>query len=188
MGNEAPHQSMRFDLSDLGLLDGSADHEFDVITRCAVFVLHVRAVYFTVLDEMTGSVLRRSQHVRDQRYAMPERSLFGGSICAHVVGANKLISTEDVGATEEFGQLTDSDAVPFTSFLSAPVHGPAGEPVGALTAVCARPRVWTTIERGDIRDHAHLLSRHILLRASLETLKRVSRERDELKQVPRFRN
>jgi hypothetical protein len=62
------------------------------------------------------------------------------------------------------------------------------EPIGCLVVMSNVPRKWAELERMELRDQALLLSRYVLLRASLETLKRMSHEREALLQVQRYQN
>lgn len=65
-----------------------------------------------------------------------------------------------------------------TAYLGAPVRGPVGEILGVLCAMRTHEHYWTRHQRRVICDFAFLLSEQILLRAALETVKLMARERN----------
>jgi GAF domain-containing protein len=73
-------------------------------------------------------------------------------------------------------------------FAGTPVFGPHSEVVGVLAAITLKPRHWLPQDSEILRNHAHLLSEHIMLRAALETIKLMARERSSISAVIRPRN
>lgn len=61
------------------------------------------------------------------------------------------------------------------SCLGTPVHGPAGEPIGVLTALKKSPYAWTTAQAEALEGFAFLTSQQIMLKASFETLRLMKR-------------
>lgn len=183
--NSAP---ARFDLGDLGLLDGTSEREFDVITRNAGVILQSSASLFCLLDEPRSSVFIRSRHIPRGSSLLPDKYAQHQSMFARIIARNKSVKIADLAEVAEFGDAFEPSVLPFKSALIEPVYGPAMEPIGCLAVLSNVPRKWAELERMELRDQAHLLSRYVLLRASLETLKRLSRERDALSKAQRYHN
>ena len=178
----------RFDLEDLGLLIGSTEREYDIITRNAGMLLHTSAAMFCVLDEGQSSVFVRSRFMPRCRDLLPDRFGRDGSMFAKMIEKSEPVRLIDLSEHHEYEGSFEPSVIPFKSVLSSPVYGPARETIGALVVLCSIPRRWSDLEQQELADLAHLVSRHVMLRASLETLKRMSREREALFDVPRFRN
>ncbi|NNJ66687.1 MAG: hypothetical protein HKP54_01490 [Boseongicola sp.] len=178
----------KFDLGDLGLLGGTTERELDIITRNAATLLQGSASLFCLLDEPRASVFVRSGHFPRGDVALPQKYPLSRSLFARFIERNQSVRVTSLAELHEFGDTFEPSAMPFKSALSEPVYGPAMEPIGCLVVMCNLPRKWAELERIELRDQALLLSRHVLLRASLETLKRLCREREALAQVNRYRN
>ncbi|MBT8460589.1 MAG: hypothetical protein HKP37_10060 [Boseongicola sp.] len=189
MGDESINlERTRFDLSDLGLLSGETEREFEIVTRNAGIILQGCASVFCLLDAAHSSVFLRSSFVPRGRRLLPERLERSNSLFARIIEANKCVRIADVGDHPELDGTVEASFLSYKSVLSEPVYGPAREQIGALVVLSNVPRKWAELERRELRDQALLLSRHVLLRASLETLKRMSREREAFSKVGRFRN
>ena len=178
----------RFDLADLGLLDGPGEPDFDVATRLAANGLKATGSVFFMSDTRTSSIFIRSRSAGQIRDPLPERFSSNGSLFAVMVEGMKTFRIDDVSAHPELSTSIEAQKGRFRSALIAPVFGPARETVGGLAVLGSAPRQWTEMEVIELRDYALILTRLIMLRASLETLKRLSAEREALAQVTRFRN
>ena len=187
MGDESISlERARFDICDLGLLDGATEREFDIITRNAGIILQGSASIFCVLDPARAAVFLRSSYAPRGDLILPERFAISQSLFAQLINAGRSCRIANIGEHPEFEDCFEPTALPFRSALSVPVYGPAREQIGALVVLSDMPREWDELERIELADQAHLLSRHVLLRASLETLKRVSRERTSFSNAQRF--
>lgn len=178
----------RFDLGDLGLLDGTTEPEFDIITRNVCLILQGSASLFCLLDGQHSAVFVRSRYIPRGSSLLPERYALHHSMFARIIEGNKGVKIIDLADASDFGNAFEPSVLPFKSVLTQPVYGPAMEPIGCLAVLSNVPRKWAVLEQMELRDQAHLLSRYVLLRASLETLKRLSRERDALSQAHRYQN
>ena len=178
----------RFDLGDLGLLDGASERELEVITRNAGVILQGSASLFCLLDEPHSSVFIRSRYIPRGSSLIPDTYAQHHSMFARIIERNKGVKITDLAEAAEFGDAFEPSVLPFKSVLCEPVYGPAMEPIGCLAVLSNVPRKWAELERMELRDQAHLLSRYVLLRASLETLKRLSQEREALARVQRYHN
>lgn len=178
----------KFDLGDLGLLCGTTEREFDIITRNAGVLLQSSASIFCLLDEPRSSVFVRSRHIPHGDHSLPEKYSLSNSMFARIIERNQSVRITDLTDLSEYSDAFEPSILPFKSVLSEPVYGPAMEPIGCLVVMSNVPRKWAELERMELRDQALLLSRYVLLRASLETLKRMSVEREALLQVQRYQN
>jgi len=181
-------QKARFDLGDLGLLDGGTEREFEIITRNAGVMLQGSAAFFCVLDDARSSVFMRSRFLPRGGELLPDQYARSDSMFAQIIERDKSVRIVDLGEHPEFDDTFEPSVLPFKSVLAEPVYGPAREPIGALLVLCSVPRKWAELERIELRDQAHLLSRQVLLRATLETLKRMSQERTKKPHAHRFHN
>ena len=178
----------KFDLRDLGLLSGPAEREYDIITRNAGIMLQASAAVFCALDVNRASVFLRSHHLTRECNLLPDALDQSTSLFASAIESGQSMRIVDLDAHAEFAANIEPAKLPFKGLLSEIVHGPAGEPIGALIALSNVPRKWAELERLELQDHALLLSRHVLLRATLKTIKCISQERDKAVPIPRFHN
>ena len=189
MGSELqdPNEK-RFDLADLGLLDGPAERDFDVATRLATHGLKATSAVFFMSDVRTSSIFIRSRSAGQIRDPLPDRFSSNDSLFAAMIDRMKTLRIDDITAHPEFSGSPEVLEGRLSSALIAPVFGPARETVGGLAVFGSKPRKWTELDVIELKDYALILTRLIMLRASLETLKRLSAEREVLSRVTRFRN
>ncbi|QMU58953.1 MAG: GAF domain-containing protein [Boseongicola sp.] len=168
---------LSFNLSDLGLLDGRADREIAIIVRNAALILRVPTVTFFVEDRNAARLFLRAYSGWNQAYRIPDELPLRGSLTAEVVESGESTMLIDLVRGGEFATTPEVCLLSAGSFLAVPVAGPAGETIGVMAAFTREPQRWSHTDKAELMDQAHLLSRHILLKASLQTLKFVSRER-----------
>ena len=189
MGDESINlERTKFDLFDLGLLGGESAREFEIVTRNACIILQGCAAFFCLPDYAQSSVVLRASYVPRGKGRLPDKIEQSQSLFAGISQAQRSIRIADISAHPEFENSLETSVLPIKSLLSAPVYGPAREHIGALIVLSNVPREWAELERMELKDQAHLLSKQVLLRASLETLKRMSRERTAFSSIARFRN
>jgi PAS domain S-box-containing protein len=142
-----------------GLLGGE-DEAFDRFTRLATRALGVPISLFSLLTadrQLTGSIAGAPD---------PGELELDASICQHVVRSDDVLSVDDARAHP---LLRDNRAVTelgVVAYLGVPVHTPDGQPVGALCAIDAAPRVWTGEDREALGELATLLESELRLRIS----------------------
>jgi GAF domain-containing protein len=186
---EIPHRSdARFDLEDLGLLDCGTDREAQIVVRHVGLALHVQCVGFFVADESRGVLLLRAKHSLSDACKVSGPLPLAGSLAADIIENDRILEITSITDDEDFAQSVEVRSLSVMAYLGVPVHGPAGETLGVLGAISRTPRPWSPIDRTELREAAHLLSRHVLLKAALRTVKLLSRERDVFRDVRQFRN
>lgn len=162
----------QFTLEDLGVLDSKPDPTFDAILHLTGGGLPHAQLAFLVADEARGSILVRcSASGWVARRGVPTLPLVG-SLTDYVLHVNRTITDKDLGPC--MASLPEVRFYDAPRVIAAPVHGPAGEPIGALAAFAACPALADGTERAQITQGAYLLSQRIMLRAALETVKRMS--------------
>ena len=175
-----------FNLRDIGVLDGSPDSVFDGIVRLAGNVVSAERAVLLVGDDDTDTLLVRASW-GETTGELPIRTLLArNSITSDVRRSGAVVAiTGDMNAQSG---LQEARAFGMRSFLAAPVHGAAGETIGALVVMRLFPRRWQDSAKCALTDLAKSLSRDILLRASLATLRLISEENLRLQRERQFRS
>ena len=107
--NSAP---ARFDLGDLGLLDGTSEREFDVITRNAGIILQSSASLFCLLDEPRSSVFIRSRHIPRGSSLLPDKYAQHQSMFARIIARNKSVKIADLAEVADLEMLSNHRSFP----------------------------------------------------------------------------
>lgn len=188
MGDESLNAKLRFDLADLGFLDGQVDREVKTLVRSAALQLHASSATFLLLDSPELSLFRRATYGVQDCGDLPKYFKYAGSLASEVIDANRTLDFANLADDEAHRNAAEIKYLNAMSYIGAPVYGPAAEPVGVLFAVNRTPNVWTKMNHSDLKEIGHLLSRHILLKATMQTLKLVSRERHLMYPLSQFKN
>lgn len=176
MGLKKQKVGRQFGLDELGILDGPTLRGAETVVKMAETVLQVRRTAFLVFDDLSASIsVRICSALQYVSRNMPAT----GSLCSQIRSERQTLAFKD---TCWDGTLTpERRNLGAVSFLGAPVFGPTCEPVGVLAAIELSQRSWTRAECRKLDDLAHLISQEIMLRASVETLRIMSEERDWMK-------
>lgn len=188
MGIESLRSRQTFGLEELGLLDTTPVKAIDTATRLFSNAIQAPTVAFFVFDDRSSSLVIRSVISNvDQRTGW----LGGGnatSLCSMVRDEVCPISIDDTSTRSDVQYAIERKRYGAVGYLGAPVIGPHSEVVGVLAAMTSTPRPWTRLDHSIAQDHAFIMSEQVMLRAALETLKLMARERAMFSAISQSRN
>ena len=188
MGIESLRPRKTFGLEDLGLLDTTPLRPIDTIVRLFAGTIQVSTVSFIVFDDRSSSVVIRSVHSNvDQRTGQVSRGN-STSLIDLVRDEASPISIGNLSTRDELQYAVERKRYGAVGYLGAPVFGPTGEVAGVLSAMTSVPHRWTRQDQQLTQDHAFLLSEQIMLRAALQTVRLMSRERAIISGANRSQN
>lgn len=183
MGIHAPDDKNRFTLGDLGILNGEGDAVFTTIAGLVekMFSGTSAAMLFSD-EELRRSIVRATGPLAAVRM---DRRVFlrRGSLTEKVCLEDRVIVSDGDPASWS-PEMPELMRFRFAAFLAAPIHDPAGRAVGMLAAFSGRARRWSTDDISAISELADLASQRIMLKAALETVKRISREQIGFSALP----
>lgn len=178
MGIESLHPRQTFGLEELGLFDGVPSKPIDTVVGLLSGIVDCAGVAFVVFDDRAAMLIVRAVSGMSRFRKGRFRQTSEWSALRQVREEAATVTLEDL-VHEDSGYLSfERRAFGAVGFIGAPVFGPHGEIVGVLCAMTDTRRRWTKAERKCVTDHAYLLSEHVMLRAALETVKLIARERD----------
>lgn len=172
MGVEKHSAGRRFDLRDLGVLEGPPLRGAETVVNLAVDLLNTDRVALLIFDDATGSVFARA--VSDGRQAS-EMLPMSSSVASLTRGESLPVAISDV--QQELPDAMERTCLGGVAVLSVPVFGPDIPPAGTLVAIERTPREWTKRDIRQMENLAYLVSQEIILRASFATLRIISRDR-----------
>lgn len=175
LGAENNSERSRFDLRDLGLVGGPPLRGADTVTKLAADLLRTDCVALLIFDDVASSIFARA--VSDGRTCTRMLPL-ATSIAEMTRSEGHAIVMSDVVA--EMPEAMEAEAFEARAILSVPVFGPDIPPAGVLAAIQCEPRDWTAEDLTRMENLAYLVSQEIILRASFETLRIMSRDTSEM--------
>ena len=162
----------KFDLRDIGVLEGPPLKGALTIVHTAAALLEVPMAAFLLVDQEKSRVSVR----------VCTSILYAGVDFSSSGSVTNLTRTENT--TQHVSDMQNEDPLPpeaislgAAALIAAPVYGPGREAIGALAAVQKTPRRWTYDEVKKLEEQAYLISQEILLRASIQTLQIISSEK-----------
>lgn len=159
----------RYDLTELGLLEGPPLKASKIVTEAAWENLGTSSVAFLVFDESCGEVIVHSaaQWIKPgTRYPIHTSALAEIRDGLMTFGISEL--------RKGYANASETKVLNMRAMLAAPVLGPDMAPVGALVAFDTKLRIWTDPERKRLENFAYLITQEIILRASFATLEIMS--------------
>lgn len=172
MGFEARGTQEKFDLSDLGLTTVGRDAAFDGICRLAARSMMASVAVLCIGDPTEGRLVIKGGF--GLNHGLSRKGIFqlGTTLIETVLDKPKLMRV--AGIAPEDRTYAEMAALRAESVLAVPVHGPAGEPIGMLAVLDHEPRTWTDEDVRLVRESGRIVTRQVLLKAALETLKRMA--------------
>ena len=187
MGIESLHPRLTFGIEDLGLLDAAPSRPVDTIVGLCADAVRPAAVAFFVFDDVSASLVVRS--------ASGSGGVRPGMLSVHRGAASAIVREElaplpisDLGQHPDTMLAAERRQFGAVGYLGAPVFGPAGEAIGVLAAMTMFEHAWSRRERDLVQEYAFLLSEQIMLKAALQTVKLMARERATYGAPRRFCN
>ena len=160
-----------YTLEDLGLVGGPPDPVLNHLVKMASRVCGVQAGMFNIRDETTSTIFCQAHCCLEGWYEdvfeIPEESSLTSLVCEQ----NMIIAVEDARTDPRVSDGCGAVRLRFRAMMGAPILGPDSAPVGALTVCSPHPKAWTDRERDSLRSMAVLGSQHVMLRATIATLK-----------------
>lgn len=166
-----PHARVkrRYDLTELGLLEGAPLKGSKIVTETAWEVLQTASLAFFVFDETSAEVIVHSavgRIVPETRYPIYSSALAGLREDLVTFGVSDLETS--------FPDARETQLFKMQAMLAAPVLGPDMAPIGALVAFDTDLREWTDQDKKRLDNFAYLVTQEIFLRASFATIEIMS--------------
>lgn len=155
-------------LDTLQLVDSPPEEVFDKHTRLVSNFLKVPVALVSLVEEEKDRQYFKSEIGLSGAWKSKRQTPLSHSFCKHVKRDNRTLVVSDA---PNDARVCKNLAIPdlgVRAYLGAPIHGPAGEPLGALCAIDAKERPWSEREIEGIVDLAACVSDQIKLRASLQ--------------------
>jgi GAF domain-containing protein len=180
LGIEPLRKKETFGLEDLGLLDATPHKSHDTIVGLcagALGVTDATIVAFIVFDDCASRLFIRALVGDTPLNSGEVHGRAEASVSSHIRDTSEPVAISNLALRPDTLQSTERQVLGAAAYLGAPVHGPMGETLGVLCAMRPTEHHWTRHQRKVLCDFAFLLSEQILLRAALETVKLMARER-----------
>ena len=152
------------ELLRLGLLDTAPEDAFDRVTRKLARIFDVPIALISFLD--TEREFFKSQVGLPDDLAATHSMPRTGSICGHVVASNEVLVVEDLARDRRFSNHALLKERKFRFYAGVPLRSPAGQPVGTLCILDARPRQMTEREKRLLQVIAEEVTEQIALRTA----------------------
>ena len=172
MGLEKQKARHAFGLQDLGLVEGPILRGAGTVLTLLNEVVAASASCLLIFDDMSGTLVARMCHGHlFSRSKLP----LSNSVASMIREDNNTYATSDLA--RDFPGSVEAEHFDARAFMATPVYGPETEPLGVLAAINYGQHDWSRLEQDKLDSLAHLVSQEIVLRASLETLRIMSKER-----------
>lgn len=172
-----------FTLNELGLVDAPPEDSFDNLTKLTTQLLGVPVSLVSVVDSAGDRQFFKSQVGLTGHWASERQTPLSHSFCQHVVARNCPLVINDA---REQDLVRDNLAIRdlgVIAYLGMPIYGPAGNPIGAMCAICDEPRSWSNDDQDKLAMIANCVTDQIRLRASLKTSELLRQEQREFTSV-----
>ncbi|MXQ08479.1 GAF domain-containing protein [Alphaproteobacteria bacterium GH1-50] len=164
-----------FEFRDLGLVDGPADPVWCSIVRLSAELTGVRFGKLTVFDRACDRIVVRAAH----GFAAEDLGHFKDPpsfpLCRRIIAEQRLVGITETHEDPEMLKSPFIERYSVRSYLGAPILDPANTAIGTLCVFDDKPRLWSHRQREQIGEMAHLVDQSILLKASLATIRLLSR-------------
>ena len=133
-------------LEELGLVDAPAESEFDNLTRLASSLLGAPVSLLSIVQLERDRQVFKSQTGLGGPASEAGQTPLTHSFCRHAVEADATLVVPDATAHPLVRDNPSIEELGVAAYLGAPVHGPAGRPVGALCVIEPVPREWSALD------------------------------------------
>ncbi len=147
-----------------GLLDGSGKEQFGLSTELVRAMLDVPIAIISIVDE--DRQVFAGHCGLPQPWATLGETPMTHSFCQHVVAGNAPLVVNDATLHDLVMQNEAIGELGVIAYLGVPIALPTGELVGALAAIDAKPRNWTTRDRKSLEALAKIVEKEIALAIS----------------------
>ena len=165
---ENPAQSSEsYTVEELSLVDAEPLEGFDAITRVAIRLFGVPVALVSIVEEEKDRQFFSSQQGLPEPWASERQTPLSHSFCQHVKRTNKPLVVCDA---RNHPLVRDNLAIPelgVIAYLGVPIHGHAGNPIGALCVIEGTKRQWTEDDEALLGDLGRCVNDEIQLRAAL---------------------
>ena len=164
----------RFSIDELGLCDAADQGGLLHITRLARQVFSATMALVGVFEEEQDRQILVSGQGMPADWEEVGWIPLSKSFSQFVRRDAAPLAVDDKDSHPMGAHLADLEALPYRSYLGAPIFGPLGEALGALCVTDTKTRHWTSKDIAVMRDLAHCVTDAILLRAALNMSQPVS--------------
>ncbi|MEM7718360.1 MAG: GAF domain-containing protein [Pseudomonadota bacterium] len=169
MGFAHTRVKRRYDLTELGLLEGPPLKASKIVTEAAWESLKSTSVVFFVFDDTCGEIL---VHAAAHQIKLGNRYPIYTSALPEL--REDLVTVNVPNLKISYADSIEAKVLKMAAMLAAPVLGPDMSPIGALVAFDRNARDWTEQERERLENFAYLVTQEIILRASFATIEIMS--------------
>lgn len=166
--NHARQQRAEADnvIYSLGLVNSGPEAEFDKFTRLVANVLSVPVALVSIVEEPKDRQFFKSQVGLQGHWAEDRQTPLSHSFCQFVKRDNRPLIVENAPTDVRVcGNLAIPD-LGVRAYLGVPIHGPDGEPIGALCAIDSQRRTWRDTDVDLMVDLAACVTDQIRLRSA----------------------
>lgn len=154
-------------LHDIGLLDQQETIAFDTLTRLAGEMIGAPVTLVSIVMPDEDRQYFKSAAGLAEPWLSRRQTPLSHSFCKHVRASDKPLIVQDarqVPLVAQNGAVADLGVIAYAGF---PLHGPAGNAIGAFCAIDGTPRDWTEDHLRVIAEFAAITDDQIRLLAAL---------------------
>ena len=154
-------------MSDLGVVDGPvfAPQDFDELSALTQDALNVDVALVSIVENELDRQFFAGQVGLGAPWCDSRQTPLSHSFCQYVKASAAPLIVQDAREDDLLKTNRAVDVLGVIAYLGVPIHDPAGAPIGALCAICSRPRKWTDHEQSILTKIAKCVDKEIVLRA-----------------------
>ncbi len=160
-----------YTLEDLWLVGGPPDPILSHLVKMSSRACGAESAMFNIWHKDRSKIQCQAhcclEAGRAEIFPIPERFSLTRLVCQR----NMVVAIDDALEDDRVSRGCGANELEFRAMMGAPVLGPDGEPVGSLNVCSKQPKTWSDVERDSIFSMAALASQHVLLRATIATVK-----------------
>ena len=170
-----PMPSDSYTLADLGLFTGDREQVYETTVDLVLASLNVPIALISVIDQNLPRQFFKAHRGLPEFYASKNETPISLSVCETVKETNDNLVIQDMRLDIMFADHPSISELGVHAYLGSPIHGPVNDPIGALCAIDHVPRTWKQADLDLLTGLALIVSRQILLHASLKTINLITK-------------
>ena len=170
---------MRFGLNEMGILGGPTPRGIPSVVELFRRCLNAKSAHLFIFDDERGELFVRASADPRRSTAVAKHLPSANSASARARHGRRTVYFKDLSA-HPLETSAEHRVLGAKSFAGSIVSGPDSQPIGVLGAIDPEVKYWTVHETKRAEEMAYLINQQIMLRAALETLRIISRERSTI--------
>ena len=170
---------MRHSLTQLSLLDNSADESLDRFTRLATNLLAAKVALVSVIDDENDRQFFASAQGLPDPVCRTRETPLSHSFCKHVFASGAPLIVSDSRKNPLVADNPAVDELDVIAYAGFPIYAADNTQVGTFCAIDTQPRDWSAQDLNVLKDLAASVSDQIKLRGIIidnKAARRVSRK------------